>query len=257
MNKYFDLTGLNGLVVGIADANSIAFGCAKIASELGAKLCVTYLNDKAKIYTEPLAKIVKADLFLPCNVEEENQVDGVFDTIKNKWGKLDFLIHAIAFAPKSDLQGRMVDSSLAGFTQSMNISCHSFARMGKLAEPLMKDGGTLITMSYLGAERVIPSYGMMGVVKAALEATTSYMASELGPKNIRVHTISPGPIMTRAASGISNFSKLVDDANSKAPLKKPVTIEDVGLVACSLISQAGRCMTGNVTYVDSGYHIMG
>jgi enoyl-[acyl-carrier protein] reductase I len=168
MNKYFDLTGLNGLIVGIADPNSIAFGCAQVASRLGAKLGVTYLNDKVKVHTESLAAEVKADLFMPCDVNDENQVNRVFDSIKNKWGKLDFLIHAIAFAAKSDLQGRMVDSSLGGFTQSMNISCHSFARMAKLAEPMMTDGGTLITMSYLGAERVIPSYGMMGVVKAAL-----------------------------------------------------------------------------------------
>jgi enoyl-[acyl-carrier protein] reductase I len=257
MSKYFDLTGLNGLVVGIADSNSIAYGCAQMLSEMGAKLAITYLNDKAKIYTEPLANEVKADLFLPCNVEDESQINGVFDSIKNKWGKLDFLIHAIAFAPKSDLQGRMVDSSLAGFTQSMNISCHSFARMAKLAEPLMTSGGTLITMSYLGAEKVIPSYGMMGVVKAALEATVSYMAHDLGPKNIRVHAISPGPIMTRAASGIAGFDKLIEDTNAKSPLKQQITIQDVGLVACSLISEAGKCMTGNVTYVDRGYHIMG
>ena len=257
MNKYFDLTGLNGLVVGIADSNSIAFGCAKMASTMGANLGITYLNDKAKIYTESLANEVKADLFMPCNVEDEHQINGVFDAIKNKWGKLDFLIHAIAFAPKSDLQGRMVDSSLAGFTQSMNISCHSFARMAKLAEPLMISGGTLITMSYLGAERVIPSYGMMGVVKAALEATVSYMANELGPKNVRVHAISPGPIKTRAASGIVGFDKLIESTDAKSPLKQQITIEDVGLVACSLISEAGRCMTGNVTYVDRGYHIMG
>jgi enoyl-[acyl-carrier protein] reductase I len=256
MSKYFDLTGLKGLIVGIADSNSIAYGCAQILSSMGATLAITYLNDKAKTYTEPLAKELKADLFLPCNVEDESQVNTLFDNIKEKWGKLDFLIHAIAFAPRSDLHGRMVDSSLAGFSQSMNISCHSFARMGKLAEPLMKEGGTLITMSYLGAARVVPSYGMMGVVKAALERTVSYMANDLGPNNIRVNAISPGPIMTRAASGIASFDKLIDETNAKSPLKEELTVQDVGLVACSLISKAGRCMTGNIIYVDRGRHIM-
>ena len=257
MNKYCDLTGLKGLIVGIANPSSIAFGCAQVAYKLGARLGVTYLNDKVKAHTESLAAEVKADLFIPCDVKDEKQINEVFDSIKDKWGNLDFLIHAVAFAAKNDLEGRVVDCSLNGFTDSMNISCHSFIRMAKLAEPLMKNGGTLITMSYLGAERVVPCYGMMGVVKAALETTVLYMASELGPKNIRVHAISPGPIITRASSGIPSIDKLIENTKIKSVIKQPPTIEDIGLVACSLISPIGRCMTGNITYIDAGYHIIG
>jgi enoyl-[acyl-carrier protein] reductase I len=184
-------------------------------------------------------------------------MEAVFAQIAQRWGRLDFLLHAIAYAPAADLHGRMVDSSAAGFARAMDISCHSFVRLARLAEPLMKDGGALVTMSYYGAQKVIPNYGLMGPVKAALEATVRYLAAELGPGGIRVHAVSPGPIKTRAASGIGEFEKLLDDTASRAPEHQLVTIADVGAVTALLCSDAARAMTGNVVFVDAGYHVMG
>ncbi|MFZ3117575.1 MAG: enoyl-ACP reductase FabI, partial [Variovorax sp.] len=199
------LQGKKGLVVGIANAQSIAWGCARAFRDAGAELAVTWFNDKARPHVEPLAQQLQAPIALPLDVEQPGQMEAVFAAIEQQWGRLDFVLHSIAFAPKSDLHGRVTDSSREGFGRAMDISCHSFARMARLAEPLMKDGGSLMTMSYVGAEEVIPDYGLMGPVKAALEASTRYMAAELGPKGIRVNAVSPGPLATRAASGIPNF----------------------------------------------------
>jgi enoyl-[acyl-carrier protein] reductase I len=251
------LRGKKGLIVGIANQDSIAYGCAKFLREQNAELCITYLNAKAEAYVRPLAEALRVPFVLPCDVEQVGQLEAVFDAIKEEWGRLDFLIHSIAYAPKEDLHGRVVDCSQEGFSRAMNVSCHSFIRMAKLAEPLMQEGGALITMTYHGSQHVVPSYGMMGPVKAALESVVKYMASELGTKGIRVHAISPGPIQTRAASGIPEFSTLLEDSRRKSPVQKEVTIEEVGHVAAMLISDHARSLTGNLIYVDAGYHIMG
>ena len=251
------LAGKKGLVVGIANDQSIAYGCAQAMQRMGASLAVTYFNAKAEPHVRPLAEELGADLVLPLDVEQPGQLDAVFAQIAQRWGKLDFVLHAIAFAPADDLHGRIVDSSAAGFGRAMDVSCHSFLRMAKLAEPLMTDGGTLVTMSYYGAHKVIDHYGIMGPVKAALEASVRYLAAELGPAGIRVHAVSPGPIKTRAASGIGDFEQLLDEAASRAPQHQLVTIADVGAVTAMLCSDAARALTGNVTYVDAGYHVMG
>jgi enoyl-[acyl-carrier protein] reductase I len=251
------LAGKKGLIVGIANEQSIAFGCAQVIHELGGAIAVTYMNAKAEPYVRPLADRLGAEMIAPLDVEQPGQMEAVFAQITQRWGRLDFLLHAIAYAPAADLHGRMVDSSAAGFARAMDISCHSFVRMARLAEPLMKDGGALVTMSYYGAQKVIPNYGIMGPVKAALEATVRYLAAELGQGGIRVHAVSPGPIKTRAASGIGEFEKLLDVAASRAPEHQLVTIADVGAVTALLCSDAARAMTGNVVFVDAGYHVMG
>ncbi|MBA5777564.1 enoyl-ACP reductase FabI [Stappia sp. F7233] len=251
------LSGKRGLVVGIANDQSIAYGCARAFRVLGAELALTYYNDKAKPHVEPLAKELGATIFEPLNVLEEGQLEAVFKVIEARWGGLDFVLHSIAFAPKEDLHGRVVDCSRDGFLTAMNVSCHSFIRMAKLAEPLMTRGGTLFTMSYFGAERVVANYNMMGPVKAALEATARYLAAELGPKGIRVHAISPGPLKTRAASGLSHFDDLLNEAAATAPTRSLVGIEDVGIATAYLATDAARLITGNTVYIDGGYHIMG
>lgn len=251
------LHGKKGLVVGIANDRSIAFGCAQAFREAGADLAVTYLNDKARPYTEPLSAALGAELFLPCDVREEGQVEALFAALAERWGKLDFLLHSIAFAPREDLHGRVTDCSREGFDMAMNVSCHSFIRMARHAEPLMKDGGALMTMSYYGAEKVVDRYNLMGPVKAALEASVRYLAVELGSKNIRVYAVSPGPLKTRAASGIDRFDELMDQAAARAPNHALVTIEQVGDVAAFLASEAAAGMTGNVVYVDNGYNVVG
>src|SRR3954466_14589803 len=208
------------LVIGIANEHSIAYGCAKAFRELGADLAITYLNDKALKYVEPLAQELEAPLFLPLDVNMPGALEKVFDEITRKWGKLDILVHSIAFAPKEDLQGGLLNCSSAGFATAMDVSCHSFVRMAKLAAPLMKDGGTMFAMSYHGAQKVVPNYNLMGPVKAALEASCRYLAFELGTKGIRVHPISPGPLKTRAASGLKDFDLLLNEAAHKAPDRK-------------------------------------
>jgi len=257
MSRLFSLQGRKGLVVGIANAQSIAWGCARAFHDAGAELAVTWFNDKARPYVEPLAQQVRAAVALPLDVEQPAQMEALFDAIARQWGRLDFVLHSIAFAPKSDLHGRVVDTSREGFARAMDISCHSFARLARLAEPLMKDGGSLMTMSYVGAEEVIPDYGVMGPVKAALEASTRYLAAELGPKGIRVNAVSPGPLATRAASGIPNFDALLDDARRRAPLRRLVDIDDVGALAAFLASDAARNITGSTLYVDAGFHTLG
>lgn len=251
------LKGKKGLVVGIANERSIAWGCASTFRREGAELAVTYLNDKAEKYVRPLAEKLESPIILPLDVRDESQIDRLFAEITEKWGKLDFLLHSIAFAPAEDLHGRVIDCSRDGFLMAMDISCHSFTRLAKRAEPLMKDGGTLLTVTYMGSERVIDHYGVMGPVKAALESTTRYMAAELGPKDIRCHAISPGPLLTRAASGIAEFQHLLDDATRRAPSRRLVTIHEIGELAAFLASDRARAITGDVVHIDGGYNIMG
>ena len=253
----FNLNGKRGLVVGIANNKSIAYGCAKAFKLCGAELAVTYFNEKAEPHVRPLAELLGAQLILPLDVEQDGQLEAVFEAIDKQWGNLDFVVHSIAFAPKDDLHGRVTDSSREGFMRAMDISCHSFIRMAKLAEPLMKNDGCLLTMSYLGADEVIENYGIMGPVKAALQASSRYLASELGPRGIRVHAISPGPLHTRAASGIPHFDELMKDAIDRAPLHKLVSIEDIGALSAYLVSDVARTLTGGTIYIDGGYHIVG
>jgi len=251
------LAGKVGLVTGIANEHSIAYGCACAFRAGGASLALTYLNEKAKPFVEPLARDLGAELFLPLEVRDPAQMTAVFDAIRARWGRLDFLLHSMAFAPKADLQGRIVDSSVDGFLSAMDISCHSFLRMARLAEPLMTDGGVLVTMTYYGAEKVIPHYGLMGPVKAALEAAVRYLAYELGPKGIRVHAISPGPLKTRAASGIAQFDELLVEAEQRSAERDLVDIIDVGAATAFLCSPYSKLMTGGTIYVDAGYNIRG
>ena len=250
------LKGRKGLVVGIANDQSIAWGCAKAFRALGADLAVTYLNDRAKKHVQPLAEALDASIFAPLDVNVEGQMERVFEHIREKWGQLDFLLHSIAFSPKDALHGRVVDVERDGFLKTMEISCWSFLRMAHLAEPLMKRGGTLFTMTYYGSQMVVQNYNIMGVAKAALEASVRYVAAELGPKGIRVHAISPGPLATRAASGIPEFDDLMDKAQSKAPTRSLVSIDDVGNATAFLALDGAKLITGDVLYVDGGYHII-
>jgi enoyl-[acyl-carrier protein] reductase I len=250
------LEGKKGLVVGIANEQSIAWGCAKAFRSFGAELAVTYLNDKAKKYVEPLARELEAPIMMPLDVRTPGQMEAVFERIAKDWGTLDFVVHSIAFSPKEALQGRVVDVSRDGFLTTMDVSCWTFIRMAHLAEPLMRNGGTLFTMTYYGSQMVVQNYNIMGVAKAALESAVRYIAAELGPKGIRVHAISPGPLATRAASGIPEFDALLDKARAKAPARSLVSIEDVGVATAFLAHDAARLITGETLYIDGGYHIM-
>ena len=250
------LAGRKGLVTGIANDQSIAWGCAKAFRFLGADLAVTYLGEKAKPHVEPLARELEAEILAPLDLRQEGQLEALFAEIGQRWGRLDFLLHSIAFAPREDLHGRVVDCSRDGFLQAMDISCWSFIRMAKLAEPLMDRGGALFCMTYYGSQVVVEHYNMMGPVKAALESATRYMAAELGPKGIRVHAISPGPLKTRAASGIAEFDELLDKAQEKAPMQRLVSIEDVGLATAYLATDAAKLLTGQTLYIDGGYSII-
>ncbi|MBS0335364.1 MAG: enoyl-ACP reductase FabI [Proteobacteria bacterium] len=250
------LKGKRGLVIGVANADSIAFGCAAKLRAFGADIALTYLNDKAKQYVEPLARQIDAALLMPLDVAQPGQMKAVFDRIREEWGVLDFVIHSIAFAPRDDLHGRVVDCSQAGFLQAMQVSCHSFIEMAHYAEGLMKNGGTLITMTYYGADKVVGNYNLMGPVKAALEASVRYLAGELGERRIRVFAVSPGPLKTRAASGIAHFDELIDMAVTRAPGHRLVGIDEIGRVVAFLAGGASSGMTGDVIYVDAGLHIM-
>lgn len=250
------LEGKRGLIVGIANEQSIAWGCAKAFRALGADVAVTYLNDKARKYVEPLARELEAEIFMPLNVDDDSEVDAVFERIRERWGRLDYLVHSIAFSPKEALQGRVVDVKRDGFLKTMDVSCWSFIRMAHLAEPLMTKGGSIFTMTYYGSQMVIENYNIMGVAKAALECAVRYIAAELGPKGIRVHAISPGPLATRAASGIPEFDALLDKAKAKAPARSLVSIDDVGVATAFLAHDAARLITGETLYVDGGYHVM-
>jgi enoyl-[acyl-carrier protein] reductase I len=250
------LEGKKGLIVGIANENSIAWGCAKAFRAFGAELAVTYLNEKAKKYVEPLACALEAPIVMQLDVNAAGQMEKVFDRIAKVWGKLDFVVHSIAFSPKEALQGRVVDVSRDGFAATMDVSCWTFIRMAHLAEPLMNKGGTLFTMTYYGSQMVVKNYNIMGVAKAALECAVRYLAAELGPKGIRVHAISPGPLSTRAASGIPEFDVLLDKAKAQAPARSLVSIDDVGVATAFLAHDAARLITGETLYVDGGYHII-
>ncbi|GAA4173404.1 enoyl-ACP reductase FabI [Shinella granuli] len=248
---------MKGLIVGLANDQSLAWGCAVALKALGADIAVTYQNDKARPHVEPLADELGAPIFLPLDICRPEQMDDVFKAIEARWGRLDFLLHSIAFAPKADLQGRVVDSSPEGFSIAMDISCHSLIRLARRAEPLMPDGGAILTMSFYGSEKVVPGYGIMGPVKAALESTVRYLAVELGGKAIRVNALSTGPVKTRAASGLSHFDDLLVRAADETPLKQLVTIEQVGEAASFLLSDKARFVTGQTIYVDAGYNIRG
>ncbi len=248
------LEGKRALVVGVANEHSIALGCAKAFHALGAELVLTYLNDKARPHVEPLAAQIGARL-LPLDVREPGQLEALFADL-TQLGRLDILVHSIAFAPKADLQGGLLDCSLDGFLQAMDVSCHSFVRMAKLAAPLMTQGGSMFAMSYHGADKVVPNYNVMGPVKAALESSCRYLAHELGPRDIRVHAISPGPLKTRAASGLKDFDLLLSDAVARSPLGELVDIDDVGQVCAYLASDFARRLTGSTVYVDGGLNII-
>ena len=250
------LTGHKALVVGIANDQSIAYGCAKAFRDAGAELAVTWLNDKARPHVEPLARALEAPITGALDVAVPGQLEAVFDQIRQRWGKLDILVHSIAFAPLEDLRGGLLDCSAEGFAKAMDISCHSFVRMARLAAPLMADGGTMFAMSYLGANRVVPNYNVMGPVKAALEASCRYLAYELGPRRIRVHAISPGPLKTRAASGLKDFELLLNEATRKAPLGELVDIMDVGYACAYLATPFAHRITGGTVYVDGGTNII-
>ena len=251
------LQGKKGLIVGIANDQSIAFGCAEAFHRAGAALAVTYLNAKAEPYVRPLAERLQSPIIVPCDVREPGQMEAVFSRVERDWGSLDFLLHSIAYAPKDDLHRRITDCSQAGFSMAMDVSCHSFIRMARLAEPLMKNGGCLLTVTFYGSEKVVEEYNVMGPVKAALESAVRYMAAELGPRRIRVHALSPGPLKTRAASGIDRFDELLEQARSRTPEHQQVSIEDVGNVATFLVGDAAAALTGNIEYIDAGYHILG
>ena len=244
------------LVVGVANEHSIAYGCAAAFRELGADLAITYLNEKAKPFVEPLARKLEAPIFMPLDVSKPGELEAVFERVRSSWGRLDLLVHSIAFAPREDLQGGLLDCSAEGFKVAMDVSCHSFVRMAKLAAPLMTEGGAMFAMSYHGAQRVVPNYNVMGPVKAALEAACRYLAYELGPRGIRVHPISPGPLKTRAASGLKDFDLMLNEAVQKAPVGELVDIMDVGFACAYLATPYARRITGGTVYVDGGVNIM-
>src|SRR6187431_3161470 len=250
------LKGKKGLIVGIANDKSIAWGCARAFRALGADLAVTYLNEKAKKHVEPLAQELEAGIFMPLDASIDGEMERVFERIGKEWGQLDFLLHSIAFSPKEALHGRVTDVPRAGFQTTMDVSCWSFLRMAHLAEPLMKNGGTIFTMTYYGSQMVVENYNIMGVAKAALECAVRYVAAELGPKGIRVHAISPGPLATRAASGIPEFDELLEKTKTKAPSRSLVSIDDVGNATAFLALDGAKLITGGVLYVDGGYHII-
>ncbi|WP_420569596.1 enoyl-ACP reductase FabI [Thalassovita sp.] len=253
----FSLKGKKALIVGIANRHSIAYGCAQALKEQGAELAITYLNAKAEPFVRPLAEELGAQIIAPLDVSDHGQIDALFDQITADWGALDILLHSIAYCPMEDLHGRVTDCSRAGFQVAMDISVGSFIHLTRKAEPLMPAGGTCMTVSYFGAEKVVENYNIMGPVKAALESVTKYMAAELGPKNISVHALSPGPLKTRAASGIAHFDALLEQAAERAPTHHLASIEDVGAYAAFLSSDAAQNVTGGVHYIDGGYHIVG
>jgi enoyl-[acyl-carrier protein] reductase I len=250
------LEGRKALVLGIANESSIAWGCARWLRHLGAEIAVTYLNDKAKRFVEPLAKELGASILMPLDVQVPGQMEAVFERIGKEWGRLDVALHSIAFSTKEALHGRVVDVPQGGFLTTMDVSCWSFLRMAHLAEPLMTSGGTIFTMTYYGSQMVVKNYNIMGVAKAALECAVRYVAAELGPKGIRVHAISPGPLATRAASGIPEFDELLHKAQETAPARSLVSIDDVGAATAFLALDVAKLITGETMYIDGGYHII-
>lgn len=256
MTGIVDLAGKRGLVIGIANESSIAAGCASAFAAAGAALAASYVNEKAKPFVSVVTDRLNVAWVAPCDVRVPGQLEALIDQVRSEWGGLDFLLHSIAYAPKDDLHGRVVDCSSEGFAMAMDVSCHSFIRAAKLVEPLMTQGGCLLTVTFYGSERVVENYNLMGPVKAALESATRYLAAELGPAGIRVHAISPGPIRTRAASGIDRFDELLDRAAAVAPSRHLVDIADVGALAAFLVSDAARHITGTIIPVDGGQHLL-
>ncbi|WP_141392477.1 enoyl-ACP reductase FabI [Cobetia marina] len=255
MERDTHLQGKVALIVGVANSHSIASGCAHAFAAAGAEMALTYLNDKAHPHVQAVADDVGAHLLLPLDVEVDGEMEAVFAAIKARWGRLDILVHSIAYCPAEDLQGRVVDCSQAGFLRAMNISVHSLIRMARLAEPLMDKGGSLLTMSYYGGEKVVDRYNVMGPVKAALEGTVRSLAVELGPRDIRVNALSPGPLLTRAGSGIAHFDELIDAARQRSPQRSLVSIEEVGKVAAMYASDATRLISGETIHIDGGLHV--
>jgi enoyl-[acyl-carrier protein] reductase I len=255
MNPIVDLTGKRGLVVGIANEHSIASGCSSLFRAAGAQLAVTYLNEKAEPFVRPIAEAFGSRLVLPCDVRIPGQLEAVFERITKDWGHLDFVLHSIAFAPADDLRASLVNCSAEGFALAMDVSCHSFIRMARLALPLMTDGGSLMTVSFYGAERAVEHYNVMGPVKAALESSVRYLAADLAARRIHVHAISAGAVKTRAATGIDHFDALLDDVRAHTPAQHLVTIEEIGRIATVLASDAGMTLTGSTIYADAGFHV--
>jgi enoyl-[acyl-carrier protein] reductase I len=251
------MAGKRGLIMGLANSRSIAWGISKACAEQGAELAFTYQGDALKKRVEPLAAEVGSSIVLPCDVSDYASMDAVFAELKSKWGQLDFLVHAIAFSDKAELDGRYVDTTERNFVQSMLISCYSFTALAQRAEKLMTNGGSMLTLTYYGAEKVMPHYNVMGVAKAALEASVRYLAADLGKQSIRVNAISAGPIKTLAASGIADFRYILRWNEYNSALRRNVTIEEVGSSALYLPSDLGRAVTGEVHHVDAGYHIQG
>jgi enoyl-[acyl-carrier protein] reductase I len=251
------LSGKRGLIMGVANDRSIAWGIAQAAHEQGADLAFTYQGEALAKRVTPLAERVGSDIVLPCDVTEDGSIDSVFDALKERWGRLDFLVHAIAFADKDELKGKYLNTSRGNFARSLDISCYSFTAIAQRAAPLMSDGGSLITLTYYGAERVMPHYNVMGVAKAALEASVRYLAADLGDQNVRVNAISAGPIKTLAASGIGDFRYILKWNEYNSPLRRNVTLGQVGGSALYLLSDLSAGVTGEIHHVDSGYHTVG
>jgi enoyl-[acyl-carrier protein] reductase I len=251
------MAGKKGLVMGVANDRSIAWGIAKAASAAGAELAFTYQGDALGKRVMPLAQSLGSDLVVPCDVTDEKSIERTFAAVGDKWGGLDFVVHAIAFSDKDELKGQYLDTSGPNFALTMQVSCYSFTAVAQKAAALMGDGGSLLTLSYYGAERVMPHYNVMGVAKAALEASVRYLAVDLGGRNIRVNAISAGPIKTLAASGIGDFRYILKWNEYNAPLKRNVTIEDVGKSGLYLLSDLSSGVTGEVLHVDCGYHVVG
>lgn len=251
------LQGKRGIVFGVANEYSIAWAIAKAAHEHGAQLAITYQNERFEETVRQLARTLNEPLVLRCDVSEDEQIERVYDTIAQEWGKLDFVVHSIAFAPRTALEGKFLETSRADFLLAHDISVYSFIAVTRQAVPLMSDGGSVLTLTYLGSERAVPGYNVMGVCKAALEACVRYLAAELGERNIRVNALSPGPIKTLAARGIPGFTKMLDIVKERAPMRRSTLQDEVGKMAVVLLSDYASAITGEVIYVDCGYHIMG
>ena len=251
------LDGRVGLILGMANQHSIAYGCAKACSTAGAQLGVTYQSEASLPYLQPCMEALGGARLWPCDVRLPGQLEQLFEQVDRQWGKLDFLVHSIAYATREDLHTGLLNSSADGFALAMDVSCHSFIRAARLAAPLMRDGGCLVTVTFYGAEKAVEHYNLMGPVKAALECSVRYLAVELGGRGIRVHAVSPGPMKTRAASGLDRFDELLERARQRVPQHMLAGIDDVGQLVAFLVSPAAKCMTGNIEHVDAGYHVMG
>ena len=251
------MAGKRGLIMGLANDKSIAWGIARALSEAGAELAFSYQGEALKKRVEPLAASLGSDIVLPCDVGDEGSIDALFADLEQRWGKMDFLVHAIGFSDKNELRGRYVDTSRRNFLMSMDISVYSFTAVMQKAAPMMRDGGSAVTLTYYGSEKVMPHYNVMGVAKAALESSVRYLAADLGPVGTRVNAISAGPIKTLSAMGVSGFSDILKGIEDRSPMRRNVTQDDVGNTAAFLLSSMSNGVTGQVIYVDSGYSILG